>query len=146
MLKKDAATNAIALLFLLSLLTVRAGADQAVESVGNVTLWYSQPAAVFQEALPVGNGRLGAMVLGKTAQERIVLNEETIWTGAPVEPHSVHGPGALPSVFGNVFENWVTKALNGSRKTLSPPIKNFSEGFHLILVTHRLPGCPRTRG
>ncbi len=104
MLKKDAAANAIALMFLLSLLTVRAGADQAVESVGNVTLWYSQPAAVFQEALPVGNGRLGAMVLGKTAQERIVLNEETIWTGAPVEPRSVHGPGALPTIRRLIFE------------------------------------------
>lgn len=98
MLKKNAATNAIVLVSLLTLSAGAAWADQAGKSVGNVTVWYSKPAAIFQEALPVGNGRLGAMVLGKTAQERIVLNEETIWTGAPTEPLSVHGPDALPTI------------------------------------------------
>jgi hypothetical protein len=44
-------------------------------------LWYAKPAAKWAEALPVGNGRLGAMVFGSTETERIQLNEQTIWTG-----------------------------------------------------------------
>ncbi|HOQ03932.1 MAG TPA: glycoside hydrolase family 95 protein [Anaerohalosphaeraceae bacterium] len=48
------------------------------------TLWYSQPAEEWTEALPVGNGRLGAMVFGGTVEERIQLNEETVWAGPPV--------------------------------------------------------------
>ncbi|RMF87451.1 MAG: glycoside hydrolase family 95 protein, partial [Planctomycetota bacterium] len=48
-------------------------------------LWYKQPAAKWTEALPVGNGRLGAMVFGKTDQERIQLNEDTVWAGSPAD-------------------------------------------------------------
>lgn len=46
-------------------------------------LWYPQPAEAWTEALPVGNGRLGAMVFGKTGTERIQFNEDTLWTGIP---------------------------------------------------------------
>lgn len=46
------------------------------------TLWYTSPANSWQrEALPIGNGRLGAMVFGKVGQERIALNEDTVWSG-----------------------------------------------------------------
>lgn len=48
------------------------------------TLWYKQPAKDWNEALPLGNGRLGAMVFGNPANELIQLNEETLWTGGPV--------------------------------------------------------------
>ena len=54
-------------------------------------LWYRQPAAQWQEALPVGNGRLGAMIFGGIANERIQFNESTVWTG---EPHDYAHPGA----------------------------------------------------
>jgi len=58
------------------------GAERAL------TLWYEQPAQKWVEALPVGNGRLGAMVFGRVDEERIQLNEETVWAGPPVpEPH-----------------------------------------------------------
>jgi len=46
-------------------------------------LWYNEPAKAWEEALPVGNGRLGAMVFGKTGEERIQLNEDTYWSGGP---------------------------------------------------------------
>ena len=46
-------------------------------------LWYDSPANVWEEALPLGNSRLGAMVYGKPASEEIQLNEETIWGGSP---------------------------------------------------------------
>lgn len=55
-------------------------------------LWYQTPAKLWTDALPVGNGRLGAMVFGGTAEERVQFNEVTIWTG---KPHAYHRPGAV---------------------------------------------------
>jgi alpha-L-fucosidase 2 len=55
-------------------------------------LWYDRPASLWVEALPVGNGRLGAMVYGNPAQEHIQLNEETIWAG---QPNNNPNPAAL---------------------------------------------------
>ena len=52
-------------------------------------LWYKQPAKVWTEALPVGNGRLGAMVFGRVSNELIQLNESTFWSGGPVK-HNVN--------------------------------------------------------
>ena len=49
----------------------------------NGLLWYRQPATKWTEALPIGNGRLGAMVHGGTSQERLQLNEDTLWSGEP---------------------------------------------------------------
>lgn len=46
-------------------------------------LWYQQPAARWEEALPIGNGRLGAMIYGGTDVERVELNEDTLWAGYP---------------------------------------------------------------
>ncbi len=54
-------------------------------SAQNNTLWYTKPAKVWTEALPVGNGRLGAMVFGKVDEELIQLNEATLWSGGPVK-------------------------------------------------------------
>ena len=52
---------------------------------GEWLLWYRAPAAKWTEALPVGNGRMGAMVFGDPLEERIQLNEDTIWAGEPIE-------------------------------------------------------------
>ncbi len=49
----------------------------------SLKLWYNEPASKWTEALPVGNGRLGAMVFGGVEREQIQFNEETLWTGAP---------------------------------------------------------------
>ncbi len=54
-------------------------------------LWYSRPAATWNEALPIGNGRLGAMVFGGVEQERLQLNEDTLWSGGP---HCYDNPDA----------------------------------------------------
>jgi hypothetical protein len=61
-------------------------------------MWYAQPARKWDEALPVGNGRLGAMVYGRPENERIALNEQTIWTGGPYDPTRPGGPEALPEI------------------------------------------------
>src|SRR5688572_15637717 len=55
------------------------------QSSNENVLWYQQPASKWTEALPVGNGRLAAMVFGKTSTEQIQLNEETIWAGTRVD-------------------------------------------------------------
>ncbi len=59
-------------------------AATAVQAADNL-LWYRQPAEKWVEALPVGNGRLGAMVFGGADRERLQFNEETLWTGLPRE-------------------------------------------------------------
>ena len=53
-------------------------------------LWYRQPAADWLEALPIGNGRLGGMVFGGVARERIALNEDTLWSGYPQDKNNPH--------------------------------------------------------
>ena len=58
-------------------------------------LWYDKPAAVWTEALPLGNGRLGAMVYGNPAIDQVQLNEETIWAG---RPNSNANPEALENI------------------------------------------------
>jgi alpha-L-fucosidase 2 len=70
----------------------------------NMKLWYRQPAQDWTQALPVGNGRLGAMVFGGTEHERLQFNEDTLWTG---EPHEYQHDGALeylPTVRKLLFE------------------------------------------
>ena len=52
------------------------------------SLWYQQPASKWQEALPIGNGRLGGMIFGTVAQEKIQLNEDTVWYGGPKKANS----------------------------------------------------------
>lgn len=56
-----------------------------------VSLWYRQPAERWLEALPIGNGRLGAMVFGGVAEERLALNESTFWSGGPSDQHDPPG-------------------------------------------------------
>ena len=53
----------------------------------NLKLWYKQPAAAWTEALPIGNGRLGAMVFGGVQEDLIQLNESSLWSGGPVTPN-----------------------------------------------------------
>jgi len=62
-------------------ISVFAAETAAAESASEHVLFFDQPAATWPDALPVGNGRLGAMVFGNTARERLQLNEETVWIG-----------------------------------------------------------------
>ncbi len=61
-------------------------------------IWYRQPAERWEHALPVGNGRLGAMVFGHPAREHIQLNEETLWSGGPYNPVVRGAAAALPEI------------------------------------------------
>ena len=70
----------------------------------NLKLWYDKPAAIWNEALPLGNGRLGAMVFGDPAVERLQLNEETIWAGSPNSNAHNKSIKALPIVRQLIFD------------------------------------------
>lgn len=76
---------------LLLLLALAPGTVLAQAGDGSHLLRYETPARQWVEALPVGNGRLGAMVFGNPARERIQFNEETVWAGGP---HAYQRPGA----------------------------------------------------
>lgn len=67
-------------------------------------LWYNQPAKQWVEALPVGNGRLGAMIFGDPVQETIQLNENTVWTGGPNRNDNPNAKASLAEVRKLIFE------------------------------------------
>lgn len=68
------------------------------------TLWYRRPAREWTEALPIGNGRVAAMVFGRTGLERIQLNEESVWAGAPVDDINTGAKRNLPGIQRLLFE------------------------------------------
>lgn len=88
------------------------------------TLWYSQPAQKWTEALPIGNGRMGAMVFGGVFEERIQFNEDTLWKGSPHD-YVRDGAGAqLPEIRRLLAEGSVSNAVKLAReKFLSDPVR-----------------------
>jgi alpha-L-fucosidase 2 len=81
------------------LLTIQLSAQQPLK------LWYHKPSGnVWENALPVGNGRLGAMIYGNVEQEIIQLNEATVWTGSPHRNDNPDALAALPAIRKLVFE------------------------------------------
>ena len=74
------------------------------------TLWYRAPAATWNEALPVGNGRLGAMVFGGVTEERLQLNEDSVWAGQKLNRINPAAAKAVPEVRRLLGEGKVTEA------------------------------------
>lgn len=69
-----------------------------------LSLWYKQPAKEWIEALAIGNGRLGGMVFGGIVEERIQLNEDTLYAGGPYDPANPDALEALPQVREYIFD------------------------------------------
>ncbi|WP_448664204.1 glycosyl hydrolase family 95 catalytic domain-containing protein [Sphingomonas sp. CJ20] len=87
-------------------------------------LWYRQPAREWVEALPVGNGRIGAMVFGGTAHERIQLNEDTLWGGGPYNPVNSEARAALPEVRRLIFAgDYAAAQALASAKLMAKPLQ-----------------------
>ncbi|MGA2173528.1 MAG: glycoside hydrolase family 95 protein [Verrucomicrobiota bacterium] len=87
-----------------------------------LSLWYRQPAAKWVEALPLGNGRIGAMVFGGITRERLQLNEDTLWAGGPYDPVNPEAKAALPEARQLVFEGKYREAAKLiSRRVISKP-------------------------
>jgi alpha-L-fucosidase 2 len=87
-------------------------------------LWFAQPAAKWEEALPIGNGRLGAMVFGGITDERVQFNEDTLWTGHPHDYVRAGSGDALPEVRRMLAEGKIKDAETLARtKMLSDPVR-----------------------
>ncbi len=84
------------------------GAAQAPAE--RLSLWYRRPASRWTEALPIGNGRLGAMIFGGVDQERLQLNEDTLWAGGPYDPVNPTAKAALPDVRQLIFDGKYSEA------------------------------------
>jgi len=94
----------------LGLAVAQASPRQSGPVPGPLTLWYRQPADQWVEALPVGNGRLAAMVFGGVRNERLQLNEDTLWSGGPYDPANPDALAALPRVRRLIFKRQYTAA------------------------------------
>ena len=73
-------------------------------SAQDLKLWYNTPAKIWEEALPLGNSRLGVMVYGIPEKEELQLNEETIWGGGPYRNDNPKALGALPEARELIFK------------------------------------------
>ncbi|MBX2971175.1 MAG: glycoside hydrolase family 95 protein [Cyclobacteriaceae bacterium] len=75
------------------------------QSSGQLKLWYNKPAGeIWENALPIGNGRIGAMVYGNVEHESIQLNEHTVWSGSPNRNDNPEALAALPEIRRLIFE------------------------------------------
>jgi alpha-L-fucosidase 2 len=90
------------LCIILSFLFPSLNADDSSENP--MILFYNKPAAEWVEAIPIGNGRIGAMIFGRTAEERIQFNEDTFWGGSPYNPVNPNALETLPQARKLVFE------------------------------------------
>jgi alpha-L-fucosidase 2 len=107
-------------------------------TAGDLRLWYRQPAANWNEALPIGNGRLGAMVFGGVESERLQLNEDTVWAGEKRVRMNPAGPAAVPEIRRLLFagkaveaEALADKALIGVPRRMPPyqPLGDLTMSF-----------------
>ncbi|MDQ0890482.1 alpha-L-fucosidase 2 [Paenibacillus sp. V4I9] len=81
-------------------------------------LWYLQPAKIWVEALPIGNGRLGGMIFGHVQEERIQLNEDSIWYGGPKDGINPDGSRYLEEIRELLFAGNVAEATRLTRMAL----------------------------
>ncbi len=105
----------------LSRVLVTAGlalATQCLAQEPRLTLWYRQPAARWVDALPLGNGRIGAMVFGGVEQEHVQLNEDTIWNGRKRDRVNPEAAKYLPEVRRLLFDGKPLEATALEEKAL----------------------------
>ncbi len=89
-----------------------------------LTLWYRQPAEQWTEALPIGNGRLGAMIFGGVARERLQLNEDTLYAGGPYDPSNPEALTTLPQVRALIADGKYLEAQKlADEKMMARPIR-----------------------
>lgn len=99
-------------------------------------LWYNQPAKAWIEALPVGNGRLGAMVFGNPENEQIQLNEESIWAGSKINNNNPEALKHLNELQQALFKNEYSEALQIAEKNFvgtPPEIRSYQPVGNLFI-------------
>ena len=95
--------------------------------MGYLELWYDSPASKWTEALPIGNGRLGAMIFGGVERERLQLNEDTLWTGGPYSQVNPEARPHLDEVRNLIFTGRFAEAeALANRHLMARPLKQMS--------------------
>src|SRR4030095_13379637 len=85
----------------------------------SLKLWYDKPSGnIWENALPIGNGRLGAMVYGNVERETIQLNEHTVWSGSPNRNDNADALASLPEIQRLIFEGKQKEAEKLANNTL----------------------------
>lgn len=114
------------------------------EAGDDLRLWYRQPAKAWVEALPVGSGRLGAMVFGGVAAERLQLNENTLWGGGPYDPVNPKAAAALPEIRRLIDAGDYARATGlANAKFMANPLRQMSyQTLGDLQLT--FPGLPQT--
>lgn len=99
------------------------GSFNLFAQTNTMELWYKKPAQTWTEALPVGNGRIGAMVYGDFRKENIQLNEESVWAGTKINNNNPGSKDHLKEIQQAVFNQEFQKALDLSNKYMvgTPP-------------------------
>ena len=85
---------------------------------GELKLWFTHPAAHWNEALPVGNGQLGAMVFGGIGKERLQLNEKSVWTGSGADFVNPAAKSSLPKIRKLLFDEKYAEAQQLAQQTM----------------------------
>jgi alpha-L-fucosidase 2 len=88
------------------------------QAAEELSIWHQQPANNWNEATPIGNGRLGAMIFGGVNAERIQLNEDSLWSGAPQDADNPKALEALPQIRQLLFEGKYAEAQKLANRTL----------------------------
>ncbi len=103
------------------LLLVTFSLKSSAQTKNNYTLWYDKPVKDWNEALPIGNGRLGAMIFGRVKEELLQMNEQTLWTGGLMNPNpNPEAPKYLPQVREALFKDSIGQAVKLLRKMQGP--------------------------
>lgn len=103
-------------------------------------LWYQKPAHSWNEALPLGNGHLGAMIMGEPAAERILLNVDTLWTGGPIKTQPTTTDDVLSEIRDLILEERDYAAAHEKTKLLQGPDTAKYQPLGELLFEQRLPG------
>jgi alpha-L-fucosidase 2 len=90
------------------------------QPISDLTLWYRQPAEQWVEALPIGNGRLGAMLFGGVVSERLQLNQDTLWSGAPSDWNNPRAKDVLPELRALIFAGKYAEADQFAKQMQGP--------------------------
>ncbi|MGC8638377.1 MAG: glycoside hydrolase family 95 protein [Isosphaeraceae bacterium] len=116
--------NALQLILLIGTASIQAGAPEinskARPAEQALCLWYRRPAGAWLEALPLGNGRLGAMVFGGVLSERIPLNDDTLWSGGPKDCDNPQALKMLPEIRRLIFAGKFAQAHHLGKKMMGP--------------------------
>ena len=115
---------------------------QGMAQQGEHKIWFRQPAADWNEALPVGNGRLGAMVFGDPRHETIQINEESLWAGEPKNDNNPLSLKFLDSVRALLFSNKNEEAADLANRTMlaTPPTLRSYQSFMNLNIHYPAEG------